>query len=221
MLFSTARAVQSTCGDNMNKIKENPSSVLIIASLLLCCVLTAIPLLRWMRGIVNFVPPTPLSEVVLKPEDLSPGLFVQTGRTSNCQSYLFIPSQSDNIDHPPIDCYQVKFSTHDNSVTLLNAVWLFDSPDKADFEINRFAELIPAANNIDIQIIAVPIAVGNKSAASSAIVTGGATPIYVTNLYWRSGSAVLRLTVLSYQSPVSLSELIMPAQRIETRLESR
>ena len=205
----------------MDTRRENPRAIIAIAGVVLCLLLLAIPLVRMIGNAVNAVPPTPLSEILLKEDDLAAGIFLKDGATRECNKYLAIESLQAEAGQAAVECYQVRFRTRDKSTTVINAIWLFDNPVRAEFEINRFAELLPAANNIDVHIIPVPGPIGEKSTGSTAIITGISSPLYVTNLYWRRGSAALRLTVLSYRGPVSLDELMMPAQRIEARLESR
>lgn len=204
----------------MKILNKNRSIALLVAgAVILFCLLIARPLIRSFNS--EDVPPTPLSDIVLQLEDLNPELFEQDGQSRQCDKYLFIEPLQNDVTQTPVDCYQVKFSTLDDSVILLNAIWLFDTPVKAELEINRFAELIPAADNLDMNIVAFPVPLGDKNTASTAIVTGGTSPLHVTNLYWKHESAVVRLSVLRYQAPVPLEEVMMPAQRIEARLASR
>lgn len=207
--------------NTLNTLLKDRRALFLVIGIALCSTLTAIPIIRSMIEAANYVPPTPLSEVVLQLEDLNSQVFEQSPPTTDCNKYLSLQSAPDNINLNEIDCYQVKFKSRDDAFTILNAIWVFNNLAVAESEINSLIELIPPTGNIDMQVVSLPRPFGNKNGASLAVITGGRNPLYVSNLYWRREATVIRLTIMSYQSPISATDLMIPAQSIEARLENR
>jgi hypothetical protein len=206
----------------MELLKEKPGALFVILGLLLCCIVTAFPLVNSIRYAQNYVPPAPLSEIVLQLEDINVNSsFEQTGQKSDCNVYLLTGMQNANSGQAPIECYQVKFKSFDNTIVVLNAIWVFENSGIADLAFKYFAELDPSASNIKPTIVEIPSQIGESRSGSTFVVTGGIKPMYLTNLYWKRGSAVVRLTAIGYKRLISVDELIPPAQRVASRLDAR
>jgi len=203
----------------MDRIRQNPLPVFAAAGILLACIVLA-----WFVRFLGRQPVeyalAPLSEVVLRLDELTPG-YERDGITSDCLGYLTIHISQTEITENPMECFQVQYSTGGRSTIVLNAVWVYADPTAAEAAFVRFAELIPVANNIDMNIIDVPAVLGERRIASTARITGGLSPVYVTNLFWKSGNTVVRLSVLDRNQFLSIEDMLIPAQKIGLRLETR
>ena len=201
----------------METIKEYRYTISIVIASLICCILISIPLLRSLNDAVTYVPPTPLSSIALQPGDLPPNIFEQKAPSADCNKYLSLQIQPDVIGQSNLECHQVKFVSYDDNIIVLSAIWVFENPALANLEIDKLSEMPP----IELNQEPVPGILGEKSGASAATITGGRVPLYVSNLYWRQGAAVVRLSVLNYQAPIDLNGIMMPAKSIEARLAFR
>jgi hypothetical protein len=202
----------------METIKEYRHVILLVFLVVICCVLVMIFL---PRGGEEVAAPTPLSRIVLQPGELKQNTFEQKALSADCKKYLVLQTQPDLLGNSTIDCYQVKFVSRDDSTIVLNAIWAFNEPALAKLEMNSLFELTPNGGNIDTHIDPVPGVLGEESSASSGTITGGRSALYISNLYWRQGSAVVRLSVLNYQGPIDLNQMMVLARGIEARLAVR
>lgn len=203
----------------MDRIRQNPLPVLAAAGVLLACLVLA-----WFVRFLGSQPVeyalAPLSEVVLRLDELTPG-YERDGITSDCQGYLTIHFSQTDVAENPTECFQVQYSIGGRTTIVLNAVWVYADPAGAEAAFLRFAELIPIANNIDMNIPDVPTALGERRIASTARITGGLSPVFVTNLFWKSGNAVVRLSVLDRNGFTPMESMLIPAKKIGLRLEAR
>lgn len=204
----------------MERIRENPTIALAGVIIIACCVVTGIWGIWSARTIETTTSPAPLSEIVLRSDELAIG-YERDGISPDCQTFLTIPLSQDDLEENPIECYQVKFSTSDRSTIVLNAIWVFADSAKAESAFGRITEQTPIAGNLDTNIMDVPMTLGDRSIASTAKITESWSPLYVNNLYWRRGNAVIRLSIINHKNFISIEEILVPARTIDTRLASR
>ncbi|MBV6450623.1 MAG: hypothetical protein MHPDNHAH_01349 [Anaerolineales bacterium] len=201
----------------MEALKEYRYTVSATVGVLVCCVFTIVFLPRP----EEMIAPTPLSNVVLQPSDLIQNTFEQKAPSTECNKYLSPQIQSESIEQSLLECYQVKFTSYDDNIIVLNAIWIFNDQTVAKLELAKLLELSPNVENVDISIVPVSGELGETSGASIGVITGGKAPLYFSNLYWQQGSAIVRLSALNYQGLIDLNSMMGPAKNIEQRLTSR
>lgn len=204
----------------MERIRESPGIALVGVIIIACCIVTSVWIIWSARTAEIPAPPAPLSEIVLRSDELAIG-FERDGISPDCQIFLTIPFSQDDLKENPIECYQVKFSTSDRSIIILNAIWVFADSAKAELAFGKITEQTPIAGNLDTNIMDVPVTLGDRSIASTAKITESWSPLYVNNLYWRHENAVIRLSIINHNGFISIEEILKPARTIDARLISR
>ena len=132
--------------------------------------------------------------------------------SSKCSDLLLLPENDVLLTNK---CSQVRFEGQNEKAVILNAIWIFNSPDYARDALQRMNEYSLTDGNLIFGNIMLPL--GDKRVAFDFTGDFSGQPIFVRNIIWQDDNVLARLTYLG-DTPATYDQLLQLAAAVELRI---